>query len=161
MILGMSTAIFTLIHVLISLIAIASGFVVLYGLLTSRRLPFWTAFFLESTALTCLTGFLYPYDEMTPAIKIGIVTLFVLLLASVARYGRGLATTWREIYVVSAILALYFNVFVLVVQCFERLPALRFSSLAETNAIFVATQLATLAFFVVVTVYALKRFRNP
>jgi hypothetical protein len=161
MILGMSTAAFTLVHVIVSLVAIGTGCVVVWGMLTSRRLPFWTGIFLASTALTCLSGFLFPYYEMTPAIKIGIVTMFVLLLAAVARYGRGLATTWREIYVVCSILALYFNVFVLIVQSIEKVPALRALSPNQSGAPVVLMQLATLALFVVVTIYALKRFRNP
>ena len=123
MVLGMSLQIFTLIHVLISLAGIASGFAVMYGLLTNKRLNGWTSVFLITTALTSLTGFLFPLKGMTPAIKLGIISLVVLAIAVAARYSLQLA--WRKTYVITAGAALYFNVFVLVVQSFEKIPGLK------------------------------------
>src|ERR1700733_13093253 len=120
MVLGMSLETFTLIHVLISLVGIASGIVVMYGLLTDQRLERWTVVFLFTTALTSLTGFLFPFAAVTPAIKLGIFSLVVLTLAIVTRYFLHLA--WRKTYVIAACVALYFNVFVLVVQAFEKVP---------------------------------------
>src|SRR5438034_8322161 len=111
MVLGMSLETFTLIHVLISLLGIGSGIVVIYGFLINQRLDRWTAVFLLTTALTSLTGFLFPFKAVTPAIKLGIISLVVLTLAIVTRYFLHLA--WRKTYVIAACAALYFNVFVL------------------------------------------------
>src|SRR2546422_869683 len=116
---------FTLIHVLISLVAILSGFVVLFGLLTARRLDGWTALFLATTVLTSVTGFFFPFHGVTPAIVVGIISLVVLAVAIYARYPRKLAGAWRKTYVITALLALYFNVFVLIVQSFPKLPVLK------------------------------------
>src|SRR5438876_11981395 len=110
MIFGMTTATYTLIHVLISLVGIGSGFVVMYGLLGGKRLDRWTAVFLTSTVLTSVTGFGFPFDHITPAIKLGILSLVVLTIAIVARYAFHLAGAWRRTYVISAAIALYFNV---------------------------------------------------
>src|SRR6266568_1815056 len=126
MILGMSTATYTLIHVLISLIAIASGFVVMYGLLGGKRLDRMTALFLTTTVLTSVTGFGFPMgDHLSPANKLGIISLVVLAIAVVARYPLHLGGGWRRTYVISAAMALYLNTFVLVVQSFEKVPALK------------------------------------
>ena len=125
MILGvLSLSVFTTLHVIISLVAIASGAVVLVGMLGSHRLPGWTALFLITTILTSVTGFLFPINGFTPAIGVGIVSLIVLLIALLALYGRHLAGAWRWIYVVSAVAALWFNGFVLIVQAFEKLSLL-------------------------------------
>jgi hypothetical protein len=94
----------------------------MYGLLTNKRLDGWTAVFLTMTVMTSVTGFLFPFHGVTPAIKLGVISLVVLAVAIVARYPLHLA--WRKTYVVSACAALYFNVFVLVVQSFEKIPAL-------------------------------------
>ena len=131
MILGMSTATYTFLHVLISLVGIASGFVVLFGLLTKKRLDRWTALFLITTAATSVTGFGFPVHELLPSHKVGIISLVVLTAAFFARYRFHLAGSWRWIYVVGAVLALYFNVFVLVVQLFLKVPALK--ALAPTQ----------------------------
>ena len=122
MILGMTISTFTLLHVLISLVGIGSGFIVLYGLLTGKRLDGWTAIFLVTTVLTSLTGFLFPFEHLLPSHVVGVISLVVLAVAILARYGMHLAGAWRGIYVVSAAVALYFNVFVLVVQAFMKMP---------------------------------------
>jgi len=131
MVLGMSLETFTPIHVLISLAGIASGLVVLYGLLTNQRLDRWTAVFLTTTALTSVTGFLFPFMAVTPAVKLGIISLVVLAIAVVARYRLHLA--WRRTYVIAACAALYFNVFVLVVQAFEKVPGLKAIAPTQRN----------------------------
>src|SRR5207342_977012 len=107
----MSTATFTLLHVVLSLIGIAAGFVVLFGLLTSRRLDGWTALFLGTTVLTSVTGFFFPRDQILPSHIVGVISLVVLAVAIVALYVYRLAGSWRWIYVASAVLALYLNVF--------------------------------------------------
>jgi hypothetical protein len=156
MVLGMSLQTFTLIHVLISLVGIGSGIIVMYGLLTNQRLDRWTVLFLFTTALTSLTGFLFPFTAFTPAINLGIISLVVLAVATVARYLLHL--TWRKTYVIAACLALYFNVFVLVVQSFEKVAPLRAIAPTQKEPPFAIAQIAVLLLFVVLTTFAVKRF---
>ncbi|HTA78093.1 MAG TPA: hypothetical protein VK720_01040 [Terracidiphilus sp.] len=158
MILGMSLAAFTLLHVAISLIAIASGIVVILGMIGAYRLHAVTALFLTTTVLTSVTGFLFPYKGVTPGIVIGILSLIVLAAAIFALYGRGLAGAWRGAYVITASIALYFNFFVLVVQSFEKTPALKAIAPTQASPVFGITQLAFLAIFVVLTILAYKKF---
>jgi hypothetical protein len=124
MILGMSLHVNTVLHVIISLIAIVAGLVVLAGMLGSQRMPGVTALFLVTTILTSVTGFLFPINGFTPALGVGIVSLIILAIALLALYSRHLAGAWRWIYVVSAVAALWFNAFVLVVQAFEKVSVL-------------------------------------
>ena len=159
MILGLPTAVYTFIHVVLSLAGIGSGFVFVYGLVIGKELNRWTALFLATTTLTSLTGFAYPFHGVTPGIVIGIFSMVVLAVAYLARYTLHLAGSWRWIYVVSAMLALYFNVFVLVVQSFERVPALKALAPTQSEPPFAIVQLAVLALFITLTVRALRRFR--
>ena len=122
MILGMDWL--TLIHVLISLIGIVTGLVLLWALMAGRNPKSWAAWFLVSTVLTSITGYFFPITHLTPAQIVGAISLVALALAIYALYGRGLSGTWRSIYVVTAILALYLNVFVLVIQSFLKIPPL-------------------------------------
>lgn len=162
MILGLTTSTFTLLHVLISLVGIASGFVVMYGFLVSKRFNGWTALFLVTTVLTSVTGFGFPFEHLSPGIIIGILSLVVLTIAIIGRYGMQLRGAGRWIYVVSASVALYFNVFVLVVQSFEKVPALKALAPTQKEPPFAIAQLLVLALFVVLTVFAVKRFdRRP
>ncbi len=154
----MSLSTFTALHVVISLVGIGSGLVVLYGLTVSKRLDRWTLLFLVTTTLTSLTGFLFPNSHITPGIVVGILSMIVLGGAVLARYTFHLAGAWRPIYVVCAHLALYFNCFVLVVQSFEKVPALRALAPTQKEPPFAVTQLVVLAIFVVATVLAVKRF---
>jgi hypothetical protein len=157
MVLGMSLETFTLIHVLISLAGIVSGIIVLYGFLTNQRLDRWTAVFLVTTALTSLTGFLFPFAAVTPAIKLGIISLVVLTVATVTRYVLHLG--WRKTYVIAACAGLYFNVFVLVVQSFEKIPSLKAIAPTQKEPPFAVAQIAVLLLFIVLTTFAVKRFR--
>ena len=159
MILGMSVAVFTQVHVAISLIAIAAGFVVVFGMIAAKRLPLLTTLFLITTAATSVTGFLFPYHGMTPGIVIGILSLVVLLFAAVALYGGHLAGGWRATYVITAMMALYLNFFVLIVQSFEKVPALHALAPTQKEMPFKAAQLVTLVIFVVLASLATKRFR--
>ena len=158
MVLGMSIETFTLVHVLISLVGIASGTIVMYGFLTNRRLDRWTAVFLFTTVLTSLTGFLFPFMGVTPAIKLGIISLVVLTLAIVTRYFLHLA--WRKTYVIAACTALYFNVFVFVVQSFEKVPPLKATAPTQKEPPFAVAQIVLLILFIVLTTFAVKRFRT-
>ena len=157
MIFGMTTATYTLVHVLISLAGIGSGFVVMYGLLTGKRLDRWNALFLVTTVATSVTGFGFPFIHLSPAHKVGILSLVALAIAIVALYALHLAGAWRRTYVVCAALALYFNVFVLVVQLFEKVPALRALAPTQKEPPFLISQLAVLAIFVGLTIVVLKR----
>lgn len=162
MVFGMSLQTYTLIHVLISLVGIGSGLFVMYGLLTGNRLDRWTALFLTTTGLTSVTGFGFPFDHITPAIELGIISLGVLAIAIVARYTFHLAGAWRWTYVISAAIALYLNVFVLVVQSFERVSALKALAPTQKEPPFLVAQLVVMAIFVVLTIFAVKRFsRGP
>ena len=152
--------IYTIIHVLISLMGILSGFVVLSGLLTAKKLDGWTAFFLITTGLTSVTGFFFPFHGVTPAIVTGIVALVVLAVAVFARYARKLAGAWRKTYVISAMFALYANVFVLIVQSFQKIPALKSIAPTQTEPPFKLTQLLVLVLFVVFTVLAAIKFKD-
>src|SRR5713101_7719094 len=157
MIFGMTT--FTQIHVALSLIGILAGFVVAFGLLTAKRLDGWTAIFLISTVATSVTGFFFPFHGFTPAIGVGIISLVVLAVAILARYLRYLAGAWRWIYVVSAAVALYFNVFVLVVQLFQKAPALKALAPTQSEPPFAITQLIVLTVFVLLSIAASIKFR--
>jgi len=152
--------IYTLIRVIISLIGIFCGLVVLFGLLSAKHLDGWTKWFLITTVLTSVTGFFFPFHGFTPAIGVGIISLLVLAVAIYARYPCQLAGHWRWIYVVTAVIALYFNVFVAVVQAFERVPALKVMAPTQTEPPFKLTQLVVLALFVVLGIVAAIRFRN-
>jgi hypothetical protein len=158
MILGMSTATYTALHVLISLVGIGSGFVVVLGLLRGKALNGLTAVFLTTTALTSITGFGFPFDHLLPSHKLGILSLVVLALAVPARYLFHLAGSWRWVYVVGAVLALYFNVFVLVVQAFEKVPALKALAPTQKEPPFLVTQLVVLVGFVTLAIFATVRF---
>jgi len=153
-------ATFTAVHVLISLIGIVSGFVVVFGLLVSKRLGGWTAVFLASTVLTSVTGFFFPFHGFLPSHAVGILSLIVLAIAIFARYGRHLAGAWRRIYVVAAVIALYFNTFVLIVQLFQKVPALKAMAPTQSEAPFKVTQLLALALFVLVGIFATIKFRD-
>jgi hypothetical protein len=149
---------FTHVHVAISLAAILSGLVVLLGLLTGRRLDHWTSFFLLTTVATSVTGFFFPFHGFTPAIGVGIISLIVLAVAIVARYPRHLAGSWRVLYVIGATLALYLNVFVLIVQLFQNVPALESMAPTQSEPPFLVAQLAALILFVVLGILAAIRF---
>src|SRR6266496_4156689 len=151
--------IYTIIHTLISLVGIFTGLIVLFGLLAGKRLDAWTKWFLITTVLTSATGFFFPFHGFTPAHGVGIISLLVLAMAIYARYLRHLAGHWRWIYVVTAVIALYLNVFVAVVQAFEKVPALKVMAPTQTEPPFKVTQLVVLALFVVLGIVAAIRFR--
>ncbi|HJT08168.1 MAG TPA: hypothetical protein VJ747_14645 [Stellaceae bacterium] len=159
MILGLSTSLFTLVHVALSLIGIFSGLFVLIGMLAAQRRPSWTALFLLSTIATSVSGFFFPSDNFGPAHIVGVLSLVVLVIALVTRYGRRLAGAARWIYVLAALLALYLNVFVGIVQAFQKLAFLQALAPTQSEPPFVYTQLVVLAIFVVLAVIAMIRFR--
>ena len=155
----MTLSTFTLVHVIISLIGIGSGLVVLYGLLAAKPLNGITAIFLSSTVLTSVTGFLFPFKHLLPSHIVGMISLVLLAIAILARYSFHMAGAWRAAYVFGAVMALYLNCFVLVVQAFEKAPALHALAPTQKEPPFMATQLIVLAIFVVLTILAVKRFK--
>jgi hypothetical protein len=158
MILGMSTAAFTTLHVAISLIGIGSGIVVVLAMCQGRRLPRWTALFLLTTVLTSVTGFMFHSTAFGPPQVIGAISLVVLAIALVALYVNHLAGAARWIYIVSAVVALWFNAFVGVVQAFQKIPSLHALAPTQKEPPFLVAQLLVLALFVVIAAIALKRF---
>ena len=161
MILGMSLSTFTAFHVIISLIAILSGLFVMFGLLGSNRRPSLTATFLLFTILTSATGFLFPFDKLLPSHMIGIVSLLLLGIACIALYVMKLSGAWRWIYVLTAMIALYLNVFVVVIQSFLKLGPLHAlaPSIPPSEPPFAVAQGIVLLFFVLVIIGAVRRFR--
>lgn len=159
MVLGMSLSTFTLLHVILSLAGIGSGFVVLFGLLNSKRFDGWTAIFLITTVLTSVTGFMFPFEKLLPAHILGILSLLVLAIAIFARYGRRMTGAWRSTYIVTAAFALYFNCFVAVVQAFMKIPALHAMAPNGSEPPFLVAQCVVLAIFVWLTYRAAKSFR--
>src|SRR6201747_418172 len=164
MILGMSLSTFVLVHVIISLIGIVAGFIVMFGMLGSNRMPGLTALFLLLTILTSATGFLIPplvSEKLLPSHIIGALSLVLLAIACIALYAMRLSGSWRWIYAVTALLSLYFNTFVLVIQSFLKIPAL--TALAPGNPpsgpVFAVAQGVVLVFFVLMIIGAVRRFR--
>jgi hypothetical protein len=164
MILGMSLSTFVLVHVIISVIGIAAGFVVMFGMLGSNRMPGWTAIFLLLTILTSATGFLIPpllSEKLLPSHMIGVLSLILLAIACFALYGQKLSGSWRWIYVLTALLAQYFNVFVLVIQSFLKVGPLHAlaPSVPPSEPPFAIVQGIVLVFFIIVIIGAIRRFR--
>jgi len=158
MILGMSTGAFTLLHVAISLIAIACGVVVTIGMWRAQRVPLWTAVFLVTTVATSVTGFLFHSKSFGPPHVVGVISLLILALALVALYGYRLTGAWRWIYVAGALAAFYLNVFVAVVQAFQKLPFLNALAPKGSEPPFAITQLLVLAGFIALGIIAARRF---
>ena len=159
MILWMSTSTFTTVHVVLSLIGIAAGLVVLLGMLTARKSDVWVGLFLLTTILTTLTGFLFPITKFTPALGVGLISLVVLAATVLGYYFYHLEGQWRLIYVVCAIVALYFNVFVAVVQAFDKFAFLKALAPTQTSPLFIVTHVIVLAIFVVLGLQAVKKFQ--
>ena len=157
MILGMSIGAFTILHVIITLVAIGSGLIVVGGMFASQRLPVTMALFL----LTSVTGFLVPIHGFTPALGVGILACVILLIALFALYKEHLVGAWRWIYVIAAVASLYLNVFVLVVQSFAKVSALTALAPTQTEPPFAITQAVVLAIFVLITLISVIKFRPP
>jgi hypothetical protein len=150
----------TLIHVAISVLAIGSGFAVLFDLIAAKRSDEWTAFFLTTTVLTSVTGFAFPIERITPGIVLGVISLVVLAVCIYARYARQIAGAWRLVYVITAVTALYLNFVVLIVQSFQKLPALKVLAPTQSEPPFAIAQLTTLVAFIALGIVAARRFRE-
>jgi hypothetical protein len=158
MILGMSDSTFTLVHVVLSLVGIVSGIVVVFGMLGTKRLSGLTAVFLATTVLTSATGFLFPFTSFGPPQVIGALSLAILAITIYALYVVRLAGFWRWVYVIGAILALYLNCFVAVVQAFQKLPFLQPLAPTQSEPPFVIAQVVVMAIFIVLGIAAVRRF---
>ncbi|HTH50112.1 MAG TPA: hypothetical protein VMB21_21545 [Candidatus Limnocylindria bacterium] len=150
--------IFTLVHVVISLLGILSGGVVMAGMLTGNPLDGWTVFFLATTLATSITGFCFPFERLLPSHIVGLISLGLLAVAIYARYPAHLAGSWRWGYVVTAIMAQYLNVFVLVVQLFQKVPRLKALAPTQTEKPFKVTQLLVLVLFIGLGTLSVVRF---
>ncbi len=151
-------AAFTLFHVLLSLIGIGAGFVVVFGLLASKRYDGWTKLFLATTVATSITGFMFPIHKLTPGHVVGVLSLIILTIAILARYRFGLAGGWRRTYAITSVIALYFNCFVLIAQLFEKVPALKALAPTQSEPPFQIAQLAALLLFAFLGVRAAMKF---
>jgi hypothetical protein len=158
MILGMSVATFTLVHVILSLVGILAGLVAVYGMLRHRRFDGWTALFLATTVLTSVTGYFFPRDHILPSHIVGAISLVLLVAAILGFYVFHFARAWRWIYVVSAVAALYLNVFVGVFQSFLKVPALAALAPTQSEPPFVIAQAVVLLAFIAIGVLAVRSF---
>jgi uncharacterized membrane protein YbaN (DUF454 family) len=156
----MGLAIFTLVHVLISLAGIATGFVVAGGWLCGKHQPRWTAWFLATTVATSVTGFFFPFKGFTPPYAFAILSLLLLAVAIYALYARRIAGPWRKVYVICAATSLYLNFFVLIAQLFLRLPALHQLAPTGTEPAFGITQGIVLLLFIGLQIIAVRKFRG-
>ena len=159
MILGMSIQAFTLLHVVISLIAIVTGFIVVIGMIDGKTLPLWTGLFLLTTVLTTVTGFLFPFSGITPGIVVGVLSSILLIIALFALYVRRLTRSWRWIYITTALAALYLNVFVSIVQSFQKIEFLQKLAPTGSEPPFLITQGVALGIIIVLGALAIARFR--
>jgi hypothetical protein len=159
MILGMSVGAFTLLHVVLILVAIGSGLIVAGGIFASHKLPGTTALFLFTTALTSVTGFLFPIRGFTPALGVGILACVILAVALFALYKEHLVGAWRWIYVITALVSLYLNVFVLVAQSFMKVSALNALAPTQSEPPFAITQAVVLVIFILIGLIAVVKFR--
>ena len=150
---------YTLFHVALSLVGIASGFVIIYGMLTNQRLERWTAVFLVTTVATSVTGFAFPFEGFKPFYVFGVLSLALLAVTIAARYRFQMIGPWRLAYVITAVMAQYLDVFVLVVQAFLKVPALHELAPNQNEPPFAIAQGAVLVAFILLGVLAAKRFR--
>ena len=159
MVFGISLSAFTTIHVVISLIAIAAGFIAVFEMIANKSLGIWNTIFLWTTIATSVTGFGFPITGITPAIVVGIISLVILAVSLLALYSQRLVGPWRWVYVVTAIVALWFNVFVLIVQSFQKIPSLKTLAPTQSEPPFQIAQGAALVLVVVLAILAVRKFR--
>jgi hypothetical protein len=152
-------SILTMVHVALSLIAIATGFLVIFQMIGGKTLGGLNSLFLATTILTSVTGFFFPITKLTPGLVIGAISMVVLTIALFALYGKKLAGGWRTVYVVTAVMAQFFNVLVLIVQSFQKIPALHAHAPTDDAPIVKIVQVCALVLCVALGVVAGKKFR--
>jgi hypothetical protein len=159
MVLGINLLLFTRLHVMLSLIGLGTGLFMGFGMIRRKRWPAMTGVFIITSALTILTGFLFPFLGLTPGIVIGVFALISLGIAIVARYGMKMAGRWRKVWVVSAMVTLYLNFFIFIVQLFDKTPALKAMGEIQKETVFAGAQLAALIAFMLWTIKAARQFK--
>jgi len=160
MMLGMSLNVFTLVHVMICIVGIVSGFGVLFGLLNGKWSPLWTLVFIVFNVLTNVTGFMFPFTGMLPSHVVAAIALVLLAIAIFALYGKNLGGAWRTIYIVTAMLALYLNMFVLVSQMFQKMPQLAALAPGGSGPAFAVTQ-GLVLLIAIALIYQAARIGRP
>jgi hypothetical protein len=160
MTLGMGLTTFTLLHTIISIIGILSGLVVLLAVLAGRLKSRFTSLFLWTTVATSISGFMFPVHKFLPSHVVGTLSLIVLVITIPALYVFHLSGGWRRVYIVGATIALYFNVFVLVVQSFLKVPFLHKLAPSGSEPAFIIAQTIVLALFVYLGIVALRKSRK-
>jgi hypothetical protein len=159
MVFGISLSAYTTIHVIISLIAIAAGFIAVFEMIANKAPGIWNTIFLWTTIATSVTGFGFPITGVTPGIIVGIISLVFLAVALFALYAQRLGGAWRWVYVISATVALWFNVFVLIVQAFQKIAFLKALAPTQSEPPFQLAQGAALLALVVLAILAVRKFR--
>ena len=160
MIIGMSISAFTTLHVIISLFAIALGLVWAVDLLRGRQSSFVAGLFLLTTILTSVTGFMFPASSVTPAHIFGVISLVALSVAVLGLYAYKLRGFWRPAYIVTAVLSLYLNIFVGVVQAFQKIGPLHALAPTQSELPFAIAQTIVLVLAIVVGWMAVRRFHG-
>lgn len=160
MMLGMSLETFTRFHVILSLIGIVAGYIAIFGWIAGRTMEGWIKLFLLTTIATSVTGYGFPFVQLLPSHIVGAISLVVLAVAVAAKYKFHLAGKWRRIFVISSAMALYLNSFVAVVQAFLKVPDLKAIAPTQSEAPFVAAQVAVLAFVAVLTILVEVKVRQ-
>lgn len=148
----------TLVHVGLSIVGIVAGLVLVGGLMAGTRLDGWLGIFLSTTVLTNATGFLFPFRTLLPSHIVGVISLLILPVPVIARYSKQLAGPWRRAFVVTAVVALYLNVFVLVVQLFQKFPGLIVIAPTQKEPAFIVTQVLLLVMFIILGRAAVRGF---
>jgi hypothetical protein len=159
MVLGMNLLLFTRLHVMLSLIGLGAGLFMGFGMIRGKAWPAMTATFVAATGLAIVTGFLFPFLGITPGIVFGIFALVALGIAVVARYGKHMAGRWRKAWVVSAMVALYLNFFMFIIQLFDKTPGLQAMGEVQKETVFAGAQLAVLVGFILWTIKAVRQFK--
>lgn len=159
MVLGMNLVLFTRLHVMVSLIGLGAGFLMAFGMIRGKRWAVMTAVFVVTTALTCLSGFFFPFVRVTPGIVLGAIALAALAIASVARYGKRMAGRWRTAWVVFSMIAFYLNFFIFIVQLFDKTPRIVAMGAIQKETLFAAVQLGALVGFILWTIKAARQFK--
>jgi len=160
MIIGLSVPAFTLLHVIISLIAIGAGFVALLGMANGDRLPGWTALFLLTTALTSITGFLFRSTSFGPPHAFGVITLVVLVPVLLGLYVYHLRGRWRLVYLLGAALVFWLNAVVAIIQFFQKVSFLHALAPTQSEPLFVVAQVALLGMVAILVIVAALRFKS-
>jgi hypothetical protein len=160
MVLGMNLLLFTRLHVVLSLIGLGAGLFMGFGMIRGKAWPIMTATFVAATGLAIVTGFLFPFLGITAGIVTGIFALIALGIAVVARYLKHMAGGWRKVWVISAMITLYLNFFMFIIQMFDKTPALVAMGEVQKETVFAGAQLAALVGFILWTIKAVRQFRG-